>query len=71
MTFLDDITKPFANLASGFGGALNNLSGGASDAMRAVGQGYSGMMGGVGKLFSSPMTIIVLIIAGVVAIKFF
>ena len=70
MGFVDDITKPFSNITKGIGSAIGSIGGGIGTGIGAFGKGVGSVWGGMGKLVSSPMTLIVLCIAGVVALKF-
>ena len=81
MTFLDDILKPIDNITSGVGQGIAGLGAGVGAGVGAIGKGVGtgvgavgGGMGsiykGFGKLASSPLTLIILVIGGVVVLKF-
>ena len=65
-----DIGEGFKNLTGGFSSAIKSAGSGFNGFMNNIGSGMGGILGGVNKLFNSPMTIILLLVGGVVIIKF-
>lgn len=70
MTFLSDLLKPVSNITSGIGSGIGSIFGGVGSAIGSFGKAAGGFVGGVGKFLTSPMTLILLLIGGVVVLKF-
>ena len=80
MGFFRDILEPVDNITKGLGGAISglgkgvgqgigNIGHGVGKGIGAVGSGFGNLYQGFGKMLSSPLTLILLLVGGVLVFQ--
>ena len=65
MTIIGDLLEPLDNITKGIGGAVSGLGHGLGQGVGA----FAKMWANIGKMFSSPFTMIILAIGGIVVLN--